>query len=46
MMGNFMRGDSSVLGTELEAANRQAYSPLAQLLMAGGRVGTSYGLMK
>jgi hypothetical protein len=44
MMGNFMRGDSSVLGTELEAANRQAYSPLAQILMAGGRVGTAYGL--
>jgi len=46
MMGNFMRGDSSVLGTELEAANRLAYSPLAQILMAGGRVGTSYGLKK
>lgn len=46
MMGNFMRGDSVALGTELDAANRQAYSPLAQILMAGGRVGTSYGLMK
>jgi hypothetical protein len=46
MMGNFMKGDSVALGTELDAANRQAYSPLAQILMAGGRVGTSYGLMK
>ena len=46
MMGNFMKGDSSVLGTELESANRQAYSPIAQLLMAGGRVGTAYGLKK
>ena len=46
MMGHFMKGDSNVLATELDAANRKAYSPLAQALMAGGRVGTSYGLMK
>lgn len=46
MMGHFIRGDANALETELDAANRKAYSPLAQALMAGGRVGTSYGLMK
>lgn len=44
MMGNFMKGNSSVLQSELEAANQKAYSPMAQLLMAGGQVGTNYGL--
>lgn len=46
MMGHFIRGDANALSTELDAANRKAYSPLSQALMAGGRVGTSYGLMK
>ena len=46
MMGHFIRGDANALETELDAANRKAYSPLAQVLMAGGQVGTNYGLMK
>lgn len=46
MAGNFMRGSSGALQGELEAANQKAYSPMAQLLMAGGQVGTSYGLAK
>jgi hypothetical protein len=44
MNGNFMRGNSSVLGSELEAANQKAYSPMAQLLTGGGQVGMGYGL--
>lgn len=46
MTGNFGRGSAGVLGSELEAANQKAYNPLAQLLMAGGQVGTNYGLYK
>ena len=46
MTGNFMKGSAGALGAELEAANEKAYNPLAQLLMAGGQVGTNYGLYK
>ena len=44
LMGNFMRGNSSVLQSELEAANDKAYSPMAQLLTGAGRTMTGYGL--
>ena len=44
LMGNFMQGNSGVLASELDAANRLAYSPLAQLLTLGGQAGVSYGL--
>lgn len=44
LVGNFMRGNSNVLQSELEAANSKAYSPMAQLLTGGGRVLTGYGL--
>lgn len=44
LMGNFMRGNSSVLQSELEAANQKAYSPLAQLLTGAGRTAVGYGL--
>jgi len=44
--GNFMQGSTTALQSELEAANQKAYNPLAQLLMAGGQVGTSAGLSK
>jgi len=44
LMGNFMRGNSSVLQSELQAANDKAYSPMAQLLTGAGRTATSYGL--
>ena len=46
MMGNFMKGNDSVLQLELENANQKAYSPMAQLLSTGGQVGTNYGLYK
>jgi hypothetical protein len=46
MMGNFMKGNDSVLQLELENANQKAYSPMAQLLTTGGQVGTNYGLYK
>ena len=44
LVGNFMRGNSSVLPAELEAANQMAFSPLAQLLTGAGKTATSYGL--
>ena len=44
--GNMMKGNSSVLQSELEAANNKAYSPTAQLLSGAGQVATGYGLYK
>jgi len=44
MVGNFMRGNSNVLNTGLEYAQSTANNPLAQLLIGGGKAGTSYGL--
>ena len=44
LMGNFMQGNSGVLPSELDAANRSGYSPLAQLLTGAGRTATAYGL--
>lgn len=44
LAGNFMQGSTTALDSELESANQLAYNPLAQLLIAGGQVGTSYGL--
>lgn len=46
MLGNFMRGSSGALQGELQAANELARDPLAQLLIGGGQVATSYGLAK
>lgn len=46
MTGNMMKGNSSVLQSELEAANNKAYSPTAQLLSGAGQVATGYGLYK
>ena len=45
MTGGFMRGNASVLGTELEAANALANNQLAQLMLAGGQTAMGYGLM-
>ena len=44
LMSNFMRGNSDVLQSELQAANDKAYSPMAQLLTGAGRTMTGYGL--
>jgi len=46
LMGNFMKGSSSVLDSELMAANQKASSPLAQILGEGGKTATAYGLYK
>ena len=46
LMGNFMKGSSSVLDSELMAANQKANSPLAQILGEGGKTATAYGLYK
>lgn len=45
MTGGFQRGNASVLGTELEAANALANNQLAQLMIAGGQTALGYGLM-
>ena len=44
MSGSFIKGNSVPLSAELDAANRLAYSPVAQLLTASGRVGVNHGL--
>ena len=44
MMGSFIRGNAAPYEQELEAANRLAYSPMAQLLSGAGRAGMNYGL--
>jgi hypothetical protein len=44
MSGSFIKGNSVPLSAELNAANRLAYSPMAQLLTAGGRAGMQYDL--
>lgn len=44
LMGNFMRGNSDVLQSELQSANDKAYSPMAQLLTGAGQTLTGYGL--
>ena len=46
MMGSFIRGNAAPYEQELEAANRLAYSPMAQLLSGAGRAGMNYGLYK
>ena len=45
MTGGFQRGNASVLGTELEAANALANNQLAQIMIAGGQAALGYGLM-
>ena len=44
--GAFMQGSANVLGSELNAANAQAYNPLAQALQLGGQTAVGYGMMK
>ncbi len=44
MMGSFIRGNAAPYEQELEAANRLAYSPIAQVLSGAGRAGMNYGL--
>lgn len=44
MMGSFIRGNAAPYEQELEAANRLAYSPMAQILSGAGRAGTQYSL--
>ena len=44
MMGSFIRGNAAPYEQELEAANRLAYSPMAQILTGAGRAGTQYSL--
>ena len=44
MMGSFIRGNAAPYEQELEAANRLAYSPIAQVLSGAGRAGTQYSL--
>lgn len=44
MMGGFIRGNAVPYEQELEAANRLAYSPMAQILSGSGRAGMNYGL--
>ena len=46
MMGSFIRGNTAPYEQELEAANRLAYSPMAQVLSGAGRAGMNYGLYK
>ena len=46
MMGGFIKGNVAPYEQELEAANRLAYSPMAQLLSGAGRAGMNYGLYK
>ena len=46
MMGSFIRGNAAPFDQELEAANRLAYSPIAQILSGAGRAGMNYGLYK
>jgi len=46
MMGSFIRGNAAPYEQELEAANRLAYSPMAQILSGAGRAGMNYGLYK
>ena len=44
--GAFMQGSANVLGSELNAANAQAYDPLAQALQLGGQTAVGHGMMK
>ena len=44
MMGSFIRGNAAPYEQELEAANRLAYSPVAQILSGAGRAGMNYSL--
>lgn len=44
MTGNFMRGNSAVTDTGLQAAASKAYSPLAQILTGAGQTGMAYGM--
>jgi hypothetical protein len=42
----FMRGNSVPLDAELLAANKKAYSPVAQILTGAGQTAAGYGLKK
>jgi hypothetical protein len=44
LTGNFMRGNANVLDTGMKAAQKLAYSPLAQVLQGAGRTGVGYSL--